>query len=134
MFPWCLNWSPEVHFPFSGSVQQQIEPEFDWFFGRINPALGDERIERRVFEEAGSYGKQLGLIAEVVLEMAESQQDAGNGASRSLERLKELVAQVETIKTQERGSRRKRLKESLNAYREQEPEDFEQMIEELRGR
>lgn len=133
MFPWLYNWSPVYHFPFSGGVNQNIEPDFDWFFGRINPAAGHAKIEKRVFEEVGSYGKQLGLISEVLLELAETQDKKTQSNSLSLQRLRALVEQVESIKAQEHESTRQDLKASLVSFREQDPEGFERLIDEFRS-
>ena len=129
MFPWLMYWSPVYHFPFSGGVEQNIEPDFDWFFGRINPATGNAKIEKRVFEEVGSYGKQLGLINEVLLELAESKNIA---KSDSLRRLSELVDQVESIKMQEHDAAKQHLKASLSTLRNQDPQGFEELMAEFR--
>ena len=132
MFPWLYYWSPVYHFPFSGGVNQNIEPDFDWFFGRINPSAGHAKIEKRVFEEVGSYGKQLGLISEVLLELAQTQNDKTQLKSQSLERLHALVDQVEAIKAQEHQATKQNLKASLTSFQEQDPEGFEQLIAEFR--
>ena len=70
MFPWLWYWAPQVHFPWSGRVAQQIAPDTHWFFGGIRPGAGDARIEEQAFGVA-SYGKQLGLITEVLLALAQ---------------------------------------------------------------
>ena len=61
MFPWLWLYAPQLYFPWSGSVAQQIEPNVDWFFDSINAAAGDGKIERKAFDKA-SYGTQLGLL------------------------------------------------------------------------
>ena len=60
MIPYNWMWSPEVHLPFSGNVNQDISPDTNWFFGSIKPNAGVGSIEKEVFEVA-SYGKQLRL-------------------------------------------------------------------------
>lgn len=40
MFPWLWFWAPHIHFPWSGSVAQQIDPNLGWFFGAIQPSSG----------------------------------------------------------------------------------------------
>ena len=32
MYPWFRFWAPQLHFPFSGSVAQRIEPDNRMFF------------------------------------------------------------------------------------------------------
>jgi len=110
MFPWLMIWAPQLHFPFSGSVAQQIDP--NWFFGAISPAAGDARIERQAFEVA-SYGRQLGLITEVLIALAEEtagKDTSGKSTSgkalpaptaKSLARLKDIRARIEKIKARE---------------------------------
>lgn len=100
MFPWLWFWAPQVHFPWSGSVAQHIAPDTDWFFGTIRPAAGDGRIEQQAFGVA-SYGKQLGLITEVLLELAQQAPKASARAQASIERLKQIQVAIEDIKAAE---------------------------------
>lgn len=51
MFPWLWFWAPQIHFPWSGSVAQQIEPNLGWFFGAIRPGSGDAAIESDAFAQ-----------------------------------------------------------------------------------
>lgn len=100
MFPWLWFWAPQVHFPWSGSVAQHIAPDTDWFFGAIPPGAGDARIEQQAFGVA-SYGRQLGLITEVLLELAQQAPKASARAKESIERLKQIQAAIEGIKATE---------------------------------
>jgi hypothetical protein len=67
VYPWLWFWAPQLHFPFSGNVAQRIEPDTRWFFQGIDPSAGDPHIEEKAFAVA-SYGRQLGLITEVLIE------------------------------------------------------------------
>lgn len=69
MYPWLFLWAPQLQLPFSGDVAQRIEPRTQWFFDGIDTASGDPVIERKAFEVA-TYGRQLGLITELLLDMA----------------------------------------------------------------
>lgn len=100
MFPWLWFWAPQVHFPWSGSVAQHIAPDTDWFFGAIRPGAGDGRIEQQAFGVA-SYGKQLGLITEVLLDLAQQAPKASARAQASIERLRQIQAAIEDIKAAE---------------------------------
>ncbi len=102
MFPWFWFFAPQVHFPWSGSVAQQIAPDTDWFFGSIRPGTGDARIEQQAFAVA-SYGKQLGLITEVLLQLAEALPDASAASAESIDRLKDIRDEIERIKNAEYG-------------------------------
>jgi hypothetical protein len=100
MVPWLWFWAPQVHFPWSGSVAQHIAPDTHWFFGGIPPGAGDARIEEKAFAVA-SYGKQLGLITEVLLELAEQAPKASANARTSIAKLKKIQAAIEDIKAAE---------------------------------
>lgn len=62
MMTWPLIWAPQwhLHFPFSGSVAQDIDPDVNWFFAGIRPQAGNKEIERKAFDIA-SYGRATGL-------------------------------------------------------------------------
>lgn len=130
MFPWVFNWSPVLHWPLSGPVRQVIAPETDWFFGRIAPKQGNAQIEQRVFEEVASYGRQIGLISELLRELAHNTELSVDG-KESLKRLDEIAERVEGLKTEEHHNLRERLKQELLAFQEQDAEAFEQLLSEV---
>lgn len=101
MFPWFWIWNPQFHYPWSGSVAQRIEPVT--LFDSINADAGDGRVEKKAFDVA-SYGRQLGLITEVLIELAEKQQALPAEAATSLERLKSIRDKIKTIKDEESAS------------------------------
>ena len=117
MFPWLWIFAPQVHFPWSGSVAQQIAPDTDWFFGSIRPGTGDARIEQQAFEVA-SYGKQLGLITDVLLQLAEASPKASATSAASIGRLKEIRDEIERIKNTEYGRVADALAEQVRAIQQ----------------
>jgi hypothetical protein len=117
------------NYPLSGNVTQKIEP--DWFFGTIDPEVGDSEIEKKIFLKVASYGKQIGMLTEVLLSIAdELKLESGN--ITSLSELKELQAKVEAIKS----SKQKRVKENakiiLDKLKACDPEGFKRLIREYR--
>ncbi|WBS00412.1 hypothetical protein OU994_19080 [Pseudoduganella sp. SL102] len=96
----CFHLAPQFYFPFSGAVSQAIDPDITWFQNLIRPGAGNARIERRAFEEVASYGKQLGLITEVLLEQAAR---ADGEDSEAVRKLRAMQLQIEGIKAQEYG-------------------------------
>lgn len=107
MFPWLWLWAPQIHFPWSGDVAQRIAPSTRWFFQGIPANAGDPEIEEQAFSVA-TYGRQLGLITEVLIDLAEQTGATSATATASLERLKSIRAQIERIKAAEytvRGAR-----------------------------
>lgn len=97
MVPWFWFWAPQFHFPFSGSVAQRIEPDTRWFFAGIPPEAGNGAVEKEIFDVA-SYGRQLGLITEVLLSQAAPGTIPPAEAARSLGRLQDVYREVETVK------------------------------------
>ena len=102
MFPWLWFWTPHIqfptiHYPFSGAVAQRIEPNTNWFFDSIRPWAGDSRIEQQAFDVA-SYGRQLGLITELLLDLAAQQQPSTKAGREAQVRLAEISARIEALK------------------------------------
>jgi hypothetical protein len=104
MVPWLWYWAPQFQFPFSGSVAQRIAPDFFSNIGNGAADNGQGDVERDAFDVA-SYGRQLGLISEVLLSMA-GQQDTVSRAKgeESLARLKTIYGEVEDVKRRHRAS------------------------------
>lgn len=96
MFPWLWFWAPQVHWPFSGAVTQDIAP--GTFFGAIPRRAGDGQVEQRAFELA-SYGRQLGWLTEALLAQAGHGVDAASGAA-ALDKLAALRVRIEAIKAE----------------------------------
>jgi hypothetical protein len=97
MFPWFFIWAPQLTMPFGGSVAQSIKPDTSWFFQGIEPAAGDPAIERKAFDVA-SYGRQLGLITEVIMDLAEQAPPATPKGRKALQRLREIQLRIEEVK------------------------------------
>jgi hypothetical protein len=104
MYPWLWFWAPRVYLPWSGDVAQEIEPTTSWFFQGIRPSAGDAEIEQKAFLIA-SYGKQLGLITEVLIDLAEQVGTKSAKSAESMDRLKLIREAIEQVKTAERASR-----------------------------
>jgi len=100
MFPWIWLWSPQLHLPFSGDVLQEIEPRLDAFFAGIKPQSGNARIEARAFDVA-SYGHQLGVITDLLIEMAERLPADAQAASGPLQSLRDIRDRIAAIKDAE---------------------------------
>jgi hypothetical protein len=97
MFPWMWLYAPQLHFPFSGHVQQQIRPELEWFFKGIHPQSGKAELEQKAFEIA-SYGRQLGLITEVLIDLAGQIPMQTPEGQVALKRLQAIAAQINHLK------------------------------------
>jgi len=100
MFPWFWLWAPQLRLPLSGDVAQDIEPRLDWFFNGIQPQAGNARIEAKAFEVA-SYGRQLGVITDLLIEMAERMPAQAQAASAPLKELREIRNRIGALKAAE---------------------------------
>jgi len=97
MIPWFWLWAPQFHLPLSGGVKQDIAPDTHWFFGSIRPEAGNGQVEQEIFNVA-SYGKQLGLILDVLLPLVNEEALASEEARQSFRKLKEIYARIENVK------------------------------------
>ena len=94
MFPW-------LRLPGSGDVWQKVTNVTDWFSPKVEMNFaGDPGIEQEVNQNVASYGRQLGLLTEVVLALADK--EAGVTSTVSVARLRAIEAEVNAIK-QRRG-------------------------------
>ncbi|WP_020200729.1 MULTISPECIES: hypothetical protein [Cupriavidus] len=125
MFPWIWLWSPNLHFPWSGSVAQRIDP--DLLFNAISPSAGDADIERRAFHIA-SYGRQLGLITEVLLHAVDPAAIDPQRAADSLERLKRIRDEIEWLKTDDGTLSSDALLGHLARLRTENPAEFTRVL------
>ena len=122
MFPWLWFYSPQFQFqlPFSGSVAQRIEPDTRWFFGGIPAKAGNGDVEKEAFEVA-SYGRQLGLISEVLLSMTAPDTVPATQGAESLGRLKNIYLQVEDIKQRHHSSELEAAAQALGKLQASDP-------------
>lgn len=97
MNPWFFFWAPQVTLPFGGSVAQRIEPDTRWFFGGIAPGAGDPEIERKAFDVA-TYGRQLGLITELLVDLSQQSPPKTAKGQKALKRLREIQLRIEQVK------------------------------------
>ena len=93
------TWSPQIHFPWSGGVMQQIDPDLTWFSNWISPGVGNAAIEEKAFTSVASYGKQLGLITEVLLALVEEAKLTAE--PKAVEELRRIQSRIEMLKTVE---------------------------------
>jgi len=75
-----------IHMPWSGPVNQALDFMNSWFrtigsqFGLVNITVGssaDPDAEKRVLEDVGSYGRQLGRIGDALRVLVEQTNISG---------------------------------------------------------
>ncbi len=135
------SWYSWLSFPFfaplSGAVSQQISPHL---------YKGDIDIEADVIREAGSLGRQLGILTDAVLELA-GKVDPGPAAERhstlpadaetkdrtALEKLAVLAAQVEAIKERFDENAERDAERALERLRKRDAGGYRRLTERLQN-
>ncbi|ABC34640.1 hypothetical protein [Burkholderia thailandensis] len=123
MYPWIWLWAPNFYFPLSGAVDQTIQPDL---FDSIDPRAGNGSVERRAFQVA-SYGRQLGLITEVLLDIARKQETMSTEAKESMKCLEGIQGKIEKIKEDESTSIAAELDARLLRLKTQDPNAFSRL-------
>lgn len=116
MYPWLWLWAPHVEFPLSGNVTQDIEPVSRLFSITTSPDAGNPKIEQKAFDVA-SYGKQLGLITEVLIEIAERTLPDRGKENESLQNLRCIQAEIQKIKDSEYDIELQDVEQKIKAIR-----------------
>ena len=125
MIPSLWYWAPQFQFPFSGSVAQRIEPDF---FSHIGADAGNGEIEREAFDVA-SYGRQLGLISEVLLSMASKDTVTRAKGQESLGRLKVIYDKVEDVKRRHQAGEIETARLALEKLRQSDPAALQALLQ-----
>jgi hypothetical protein len=111
--------------PLSFRYDQPISPVTTWFPTVIN-YQGDASIERKVTEEVASFGRQLGIISEALIEVT-----ADKGQGPKLKRLCTIVAEIEEVKRRQYRSLARQTTASFEELADRDPEEAQRLIGEL---
>jgi hypothetical protein len=109
MYPWLWIWAPQVHFPLGGDVTQRIDPVAQ-FLRAIPAGAGDAHVEEQAFGIA-SYGKQLGWITDVLLDVAKASPPVSPEAGKSLGQLKDAAGRIDGVKKTAQADKDRALRE-----------------------
>lgn len=136
MFPWFWIWNPQVHWPLSGSVTQDIEPSLDWFFQAIPDRAGKGQLEQQIFEEF-SYGKQLGIILALLKPLVEQGKLATIDDAELQEHLssfQRLNEEIENQKTKQASLLRQQAAKALEDLAACDPAAYQQLVLQAAGK
>ena len=127
MNPWLFPWWGLFKGPFSGDVTQDIAPITSWLSPQFEfNFAGNRRIEAEVVADVASYGKQLGILSEAVLELADGKKGV------AVDRLKKLTDQIEEVKHQHKDRLEQKVKSELDQLKQQDPKTLKRLIDEYR--
>ncbi len=119
---WWWFYMPQHHWPLSGAVTQDIEAS-------LLRQARDARIEREVLRDVASYGRQLGVLTDVVqaLTRAVGTDAVRNEDAEALEKLAEIAARVASIKERHAPSPSD-LKRGLDGLRKRDPQAWQSLL------
>lgn len=127
MFPWLFLWNPQYYFPFSGTLSQEVAPDTRWFFGAIPAAAGDGQVEKEVFE-ANSYGRQIGVLSDVLMSIAEPASMTPAEAKCALERFQTIYQEVNQIKARYKKRKSETAIDLLEQIRAADPLELKRIM------
>ncbi len=113
-FPWLTDLSARPQTAANGALGAEY--------------AGDRTVEERVVQEVASFGRQLGIIADAVLEIADERQGEG------VERLRSLVNRIETVKARHNRSLEIRAEEAFGALIAADPAAADRLLSVLERR
>jgi hypothetical protein len=105
--------------------EQTVAPNTTWFPTVIN-YQGDPVIERRIAEEIASFGKQLGIMSEALLEVADA-----SPSRKQIGRLRKIVAKVEALKRRQYESLMDKATRSFEALAAESPHKAGRLLDTL---
>ncbi|NND07977.1 MAG: hypothetical protein HKN87_16480 [Saprospiraceae bacterium] len=121
MNPWLIPWWGFLKGPLSGDVVQDmttswLSPQFEFNFA------GNRRIETEVVADVASYGKQLGIISEAILELAQGKQ------GEAIKRLETVMADIEKVKKRHKEKLDQKIKAQLDQLKREDPKAMERLL------
>lgn len=127
MNPWFQPWMGMYRWPLSGNVTQEISPVSSWLSPQFEfNFAGNHHIETEVVSDVASYGKQIGLMSEALLEIANGEK--GDAVAK----LESLVEQIEEVKLRHEERLVDRVKIDLNKLKQSDPELLIKLLDDYR--
>ncbi|WP_413111248.1 hypothetical protein [Thaumasiovibrio sp. DFM-14] len=124
MHPWYLWWQRTLNYPLSGNVNQDFQylsPTYEFNFA------GNKEIERKAICEVASYGKQLGILSDVLIELCDKQKHH----SETTEKLHLMVKEINNIKERHYQVNGRKIKQQLEWLKEHNRAAFDDLLNEL---
>jgi hypothetical protein len=113
-----------------GNLNQPILP--GWSFGNVSVNYaGNADIEKDVVEKVASYGKQLGVITDVVLELAGDKPPKGE---HPLAQLREIAAKIRKVKEEHKHSLAEQASEAMARLAKSEPSEARRIARDYAGK
>jgi hypothetical protein len=124
MFNFAFPWLPEI----AARPSAPDGSSSGWLTPTIVTYAGDRAIEERVVTEVASFGRQLGILSEALLEIADGE------PGKAVERLRAVVNRVETVKGRFRRVLEEKAEDAFMALLEADPTAAERLVDALEQR
>ncbi len=121
-----------IQFLLSGTLSLLVEPNTDWFFNSIPPEAGNGQLEKKSVQVA-SYGRQFGLITEVLLPLTGADAVDRAKARNSLERLQKIYLDIEYEKAKSKTQIAESATALLEKLRSIDPDELARIIDKFRS-
>lgn len=128
MFSFPFPWPTEIRFPGHEGASQEMAPSVGWQVPAVVSYAGDREVEDRVVSEVASFGKQLGILIDALLEVADDRPGS------SVERLRLLANRVETVKQRYHRALEDKAEEAFAALLKADPIAAERLVASLERR
>jgi hypothetical protein len=115
MNPFLQPWLKFMEGMNYGDLNQAIAPVTTWFSPQYEfNFAGNPRLEKKIVSDGASYGRQLGILSEAVLELANGKKGKAVG------RLKEMVSRIDRIKGQDTRALEEDIKDRLEQLKQRD--------------
>ena len=112
--------------PLSGDVTQDINPVTSWLSPQFEfNFAGNRQLESKVVSQVASYGKQLGIVTDALVELAQGEQ------GEALKKLQQMQADIEQLKQQHQQQLLAQVKSGLGELQRKDPEALKQLLTEF---
>ncbi|ODN71744.1 hypothetical protein [Methylobrevis pamukkalensis] len=125
---------PFLPIDFNFRVADSNRQTFMPFTSLLSPTVnyttykGDLQTEERIVSNVASFGRQLGILSEAVLALAEGKHD-----SDELERLRRMMARIEDVKRRNRNAVEERAKEAFESLAKSDPQRARVVLEAMKS-
>jgi len=126
-----LNMIPWLRLPASGDVWQKVTNITDWFSPKVEMNFaGDPQIEQEVNANVASYGRQIGVLTEAVIALAQPDKAA---LDKAVTRLKEFQAEIEAIKKRRAPDLEEGVLDAMSRLKSTDKDAYERVLTKLNG-
>ncbi len=122
-----LTFFHSLRLPASGDVQQDYRPITTWFSPQIHYS-GNLKIEAEITEKVAGYGRQLGILTEVLAEITESS-GAVESKTPAMTKFVEMKHGIDQIKKRHKVDLESRARDSLEALLHSDPRTLKALLD-----